>query len=166
MTADEIADAEPRHLHVVGRQRLRGRAAAAIRNADDLGAPLVVEPFEEQIGVGAFAERGVVQALGLRLRQRLQLRDRVDVDRRGGEQALDQEEQPRHRDDIGVGVVGQVAEQERIKRHGRVVDDADRVAVAGCLRAGLAAKDAGGAADVLDHQRLAKPGLQFARRRA
>ena len=98
----------------------------------------------------------------MRLRQRLQLRDRVDVDRRGGEQALDQEEQPRHRNEV-VGVVGQVAEQQRIKRHGRVVDDADRVAVARRLRAGLAAEDAGGAADVLDHQRLAEPRLQFGR---
>ena len=149
-----------------GGDGLRRRAAAFIGNADDLGVPLVVQPAQEQIGERAFAERRVVQPARLRLRQRLQFGDGIDAEARRHEHAFDQPEQPRHRREILVGVVGQIAEQQRIVGHRRVIDDADGVAVGRRLRAGLPGDDAGGAAEIFHHHRLAELLLQAPRRGA
>ena len=51
----------------------RALPAAAIGNADDAGAPLVVQPFEEQVGIGARPKGSVIERVRLRLRQRLGL---------------------------------------------------------------------------------------------
>ena len=73
---------------------------------------------------------------------------------RAYEQAFDQQEEVGDRHEILVGVVGQVIEDQRVDRHGRVVDEAERVAVRRRLGAGLGARNAGGAALVLDHDRV------------
>jgi hypothetical protein len=126
---------------------------------------LVVEPDAEQVRERAVAERRVVQPVGFGLRERTQLGDGLGRQFGIHEQSFGEEEQPRHRHEV-VGIVGQLVELHRVIRHRRVIDDAERVAVARRLRAGLASENAGGAAAILDHQRLAEFRFEFLRRRA
>ena len=65
--AEEIADAHLGDLQLAGDQLLGDRAAAAVRNADDVGAPFPVDPAQEQIRIGARPERAVVERVRLRL---------------------------------------------------------------------------------------------------
>ena len=60
---EEVAEADAADLDLVCRNRLRHRPAAAIGNADDVGAPLVVDPAQEQFGCRACAKRSPVELL-------------------------------------------------------------------------------------------------------
>ncbi len=162
----EVADAETRDLHLAGGERLRGRTAALVRHADDARAPFVVEPAQEQVRERAVSQGREVELVGLALRELLELRDRAHVERRLHEHAFDEEEEPRDRYQVGVGIVGELGEQERVVGHRAVIDDAERVAVGCRLRAGLAAENAARATFVLDDQGLAKARPELVHRRA
>jgi len=66
----------------------------------------------------------------------------------------------------GVGVVRQLAEQQRIVGQRVVIDDADRIAVGRRLCARLAAENACGAAAIFNDDGLPETLLQFLHRAA
>jgi hypothetical protein len=150
----EIADDQVHHLHVAALERQHGLGRALEGNVNELGAGLVLEPLDDQVGIAAHPERAEIELVGMLLRIGDQLLEILHRHALVQDQHLLRERDVGDRLEILQRIVGQVLVERRIDRDRAARQQADGGAIGRRRLAGIGRDDGVGAGPALDHEAM------------